>query len=521
MRRRLATALALAIAAIVWELAARSAASLASVVPPPSAILAQYWNDGDLYAGHVTTTIRNAALGFAIGNAIAIAAAVAFARFPVLETVFRGVNITLFAMPPIVIGPILVLILQGGWPEILLAATIVYFPTMAATLVGLRAIDRSLVDLVAVYGGRENAVLRFIRLRAALPSLFAGLQVAASLSVLGAMLGEFGSGERWGLGTFLLASLGQGRPDRLWGISLAAAVIAGAGYGAFGIVGRRLLAASLPTTVGTTLPDEIAAHGRDGGAGRRIALLVASCAVPVALWVLVLKAMNLSPIIAPGPAEIYAYLVTAVRASEARDTLLAAVGRTVPIAAAGMVCGLALAFVLAVGLVLVPRLMKAITPVAFFLQNTPLVALTPVILLVFGRGTTASLFMAVLVVFFPAFVLVAHGLRTVPPAALDLVRAYGASPAAQLMLVSIPYAVRYLFAAAKLVAPRALLGVMIAEWLLTGTGLGNLMDASRGILDYEMVWSAAIVSILISVAAYEMMAMLERLVDFERASSQT
>jgi ABC-type nitrate/sulfonate/bicarbonate transport system permease component len=196
---------------------------------------------------------------------------------------------------------------------------------------------------------------------------------------------------------------------------------------------------------------------------------------------------------------------------------MAAVGRTVPIAAAGMVWGLALAFVLAVSMVLVPRIMKAVMPIAFFLQNTPLVALTPLILLMFGRGTAASLFMAVLVVFFPAFVLLVHGLRSVPPAALDIVRVYGGPPRLQLAFVSIPYSVRYLFAAAKLVAPRALLGVMIAEWLLTGTGLGNLMDVSRGMLDYEMVWACALVSVLLSIAAYEAMALLERLANFEGA----
>ncbi len=518
MRRPLSIAATALAATVLWEMIARSLPSLASVVPPPSAILAQYWNDADLYAGHVAATLRNAALGFLIGNGVAIAAAVAFCRLPFLETMFRGVNITLFAIPPIVLGPILVLILQGSWPEVLLAATIVYFPTMAATLLGLRAIDRSLVDLLAVYGGGENSVLRFIRVRSALPSLFAGLQVAASLAVLGAMLGEFGSGERWGLGTFLLSSLGQARPDRLWGISLAAAVIAGAGYGAFGIVGRRLLAANLPVTVATMLPDEIAAGQGEPYAARRIVVVALSVLIPVALWVLLIKGLQLSPIIAPGPIELYSYLVTSSHAAEARDALMAALSRTVPIAAAGMVCGLALAFVLAIGLVLVPRTMKAVMPAAFFLQNTPLVALTPVILLVFGRGTAASLVMAMLVVFFPAFVLVAYGLRSAPTAAFDLVRAYGGRPSAQLVLVSIPYSVRYLFTAAKLVAPRALLGVMIAEWLLTGTGLGNLMDASRGLLDYEMVWSAALVSILISIAAYEAMAMLERLADFGRAA---
>jgi ABC-type nitrate/sulfonate/bicarbonate transport system permease component len=73
-------------------------------------------------------------------------------------------------------------------------------------------------------------------------------------------------------------------------------------------------------------------------------------------------------------------------------------------------------------------------------------------------------------------------------------------------------------AAAKLVAPRALLGVMIAEWLLTGTGLGNLMDVSRGTLDYGMVWSGAVLSILISVLAYRGADLLERSIHFGRAA---
>jgi len=81
-----------------------------------------------------------------------------------------------------------------------------------------------------------------------------------------------------------------------------------------------------------------------------------------------------------------------------------------------------------------------------------------------------------------------------------------------LALVSIPFAVRYLYVAAKLVAPRALLGVMVAEWLLSGVGLGNLLNVSRGTLDYGMIWAGALISILISIAAYQSVGVVERLV---------
>ncbi|KAB2856027.1 MAG: ABC transporter permease, partial [Bauldia sp.] len=58
---------------------------------------------------------------------------------------------------------------------------------------------------------------------------------------------------------------------------------------------------------------------------------------------------------------------------------------------------------------------------------------------------------------------------------------------------------------------RALLGVMIAEWLATGRGLGNLLNQSRGYLDYGMIWTVALVSVLVSVALYELVGAAERL----------
>ena len=73
-----------------------------------------------------------------------------------------------------------------------------------------------------------------------------------------------------------------------------------------------------------------------------------------------------------------------------------------------------------------------------------------------------------------------------------------------------PYSIGHLFAAARLVAPQALLGVMVAEWLLSGVGLGNLLNVSRGGLDYDMIWAGALISILISVAAYEAVGLVER-----------
>jgi ABC-type nitrate/sulfonate/bicarbonate transport system permease component len=87
---------------------------------------------------------------------------------------------------------------------------------------------------------------------------------------------------------------------------------------------------------------------------------------------------------------------------------------------------------------------------------------------------------------------------------------YGASWGQQMMRVSIPSSVPYLLAAARLAVPRALLGVMIAEWLATGVGLGNLLNQSRGRLDYGMIWAVAFTSVAISVLLYQAVLLVER-----------
>lgn len=497
---------------LCWEAVGRIPVSGVRIFPPLSGIFAEYVAHGDIYANHILATAATSFYGFLIGTAVATVAAVVFCFSPLVERLFRGVNIALFAVPAIAIGPLLVLLLDGRWPQIILSATMLYFPTMAAMLVGLRDIDPRHSDLVRAYGGGSASLMRFIRVRSAVPSALAGLRVAAALSVLGAILGEFGSGERWGLGTFLLSSLSQSNADRLWGISMAAAALALLGYGLFSMLGSAMVGATIPVTVAAgRMPDEM--HGRTSDRGP-IKYLMSSISLllPFFLWWAILHAADISPIVAPRPWDIVSYLTFDEGAAQSRSVLLHALGQTVPMAVLGLLTGLGVAFLLAALSVVFPRVLRVILPAAMVLQSTPLVALTPIVLLLLGRSVAACIFLAVIVVFFPAFVLLVQGFAVVPRAALEIVEVYGGGPVKKLRFISIPYSFRYIVAAAKLVAPRALLGVMIAEWLLTGTGLGNLMDVSRGMLDYGMVWSGAVVSIVVSVAAYQCATLIETVV---------
>jgi len=512
MKRLLRSLMPFAVLVVVWELAGRLKLVAGGALPPPSAVIADWAANADIYLVHVGATLAAASLGFVFGVLVAVVAAIAFVLWPVTERLTRGISITLFAIPAITLGPILVLSFRGNVPQIVLSAICVYFPTMIATLLGLRDIDPRPVDVISVYGGGKWAVLRFVRLRAALPAILAGLRVAAPAAMLGAILGEFGAGTRWGLGSFLLGSLGQANPSRIWGIGLCATAIAAIGYVLFAAAGRALLGTTTQVTIAAnSAPDRLGDAGTTSPAVR--ALIVAtSLAAPFIAWWAALKLLGLNPIIARDPIATFNYLFTTDHAAAARQTLLLAFSSTLPVALLGMALGLLAAFLLAALSVLRPSVAVALMPPSLVLQTMPLVALTPIVVLLFGRDLAAILAVTVAVVFFPAFVTLAQGLATVPRAALDVVRTYGDRPLKSLRLVSVPYALPYLFAAARLVAPRALLGAMIAEWLATGTGVGQLLNASRGTLDYGMIWATAFVSVVVAILAYQVVGIVERLV---------
>ncbi|SEA73065.1 ABC transporter permease [Rubrimonas cliftonensis] len=496
------TALALPGLLALWEVAGRLALVADGALPAPSAILFRAWTDRSDLAGHAAATLHASAVGFAAGVAVAVLAAVAFVRWPPLGRAFHGVNVALFALPPIALAPILVIAFEGMTPRYVLAAVSVYFPTMTAMALGLSLADPRAVDVVRAYGGGAGAVMRLVRLRGAVPALIGGLQTAAPNAVLGAILAEFGSGARWGLGGYLVGSLGRADPARLWAIGLTATAMAGLAYAVFALIGRRAADGARAVTIAPQRPPVV---GRIGWPMTLVALIL-----PFLLWQAALWLLGAPALVAKGPLDVADYLLLGPTAERAQDRLLTALAETAPITLAGLAAGLALALGLAALGQLAPALARALLPVALVTQTMPLVALTPLLVLLLGRGEAVTLAVTMSVTFFPAYVTVAQGLAMTPRAAFDLVDAYGAGRLTRLRLIGLPAAGPHLLTAARLAAPRALLGVMIAEWLATGRGLGGLMNQSRGMLDYGMIWSVALVSILVAVALHAAVGALER-----------
>ena len=230
----------------------------------------------------------------------------------------------------------------------------------------------------------------------------------------------------------------------------------------------------------------------------------------LALWTLALRLLDLSPVVARSPEGVVRYLLTGTRGSAARSRLIHALSQTLPVSFLGLACGLLGAFTLAMVLSIQPKLTRALLPFALVSQTMPLPALTPLLVLVFGRSTLVMVMVTISVTFFPSFVIIVQGLADAPAGPLAVIEAYGGGKMPAMRYVAVPHAVPYLFTAARLAAPRALLGLMIAEYLATGTGLGNLLNDSRGRLEYGMIWTVSAVAVIVAVTMTMFVGVVER-----------
>ncbi len=232
------TILGIGLIFVLWILAA-STLGIKKGIPQPWNVISQFTTDIHLYGPNVSTTLTEAWKGYLIGNFLAIVLGMLFVLVPFLEKALMQIAVATYCLPIVAIGPILQSSLKGDGPKVALVALSVFFTTLIGVLVGLRSADRTSLELVRAYGGGKFRVLTKVRIRSALPSTFAGLQIAAPAAILGAIIGEYFGGER-GLGIMMIASLQGFKVARTWGIAAVATALAGVGFAATMLIGRAL-----------------------------------------------------------------------------------------------------------------------------------------------------------------------------------------------------------------------------------------------------------------------------------------
>jgi ABC-type nitrate/sulfonate/bicarbonate transport system permease component len=232
-RRYLPPALFLAGLAVCWEVAVRSLDVAPWILPAPSAVWAAFTDIGEVLPGHIATTMTEALLGLLIAAVAGASIAALIASMPLARRLTYPLLVLSQNIPLIVLAPLLVVWFGFGIePKVAVVALIGFFPIVVSTAEGLMRTDPDLVDLVRSTGASRWQMLRAVRIPAAVPAFFAGLQISTTYAVLGAVIGEW-VGATSGLGLFITRSQTAFRTDRVF---VAVVVIAALSIALFGLV---------------------------------------------------------------------------------------------------------------------------------------------------------------------------------------------------------------------------------------------------------------------------------------------
>ena len=225
-------ALTLVGALALWEAVIRVFKVPNFIMPAPSAVLGEGWEWRYRFIGHTWVTLYETLGGFALSVVVGVPLAVLIVYSPALRSALYPLIVLMQSVPKIAIAPVLLLVIgHGEFPKVIVAFLVAFFPVVVDTATGLAATPPELLDLSRSY--RASAFKTFVKVRLpmALPFFFAGAKVAITLSVIGAVVGEFVGSDK-GLGYVILSATSYWKTELAFSsmilLSLMAIVLFGA-----------------------------------------------------------------------------------------------------------------------------------------------------------------------------------------------------------------------------------------------------------------------------------------------------
>ena len=227
--------LSLALALLVWAGAVRLGGFPPFILPAPGLVwtrLLEALGDGTLIRNSLVT-LQEVLAGLALGVAGATVLGYLLAKSHAFERLLSPFIVASQSIPIVAIAPLLIIWFGPGlFSKVLICALIVFFPVLVNTIVGLRSVPEELRDLMRSLQATRWQVIRLLEMPAALPVFLGGLRIGATLSVIGAVVGEFVGADR-GLG--FLINVARGQYDTAL-VFVAVFTLVGMALGLYGLV---------------------------------------------------------------------------------------------------------------------------------------------------------------------------------------------------------------------------------------------------------------------------------------------
>jgi len=211
---------------VIWQVIVLLSGAEPFILPSPIRVGRALANQFDIILFHAGVTLVEILLGLGFGSLLGSISALTMAYFAPARRWLLPVLVISQAVPVFALAPILVLWLGYGMvSKVAMATLIIYFPVTAAFFDGLRRTDPGFLDLARTMNANRWAILRQIRLPAALPAFASGLRVATAVAPIGAIVGEW-VGASQGLGFLMLHANGRMQIDVMFASLFILAVIA-------------------------------------------------------------------------------------------------------------------------------------------------------------------------------------------------------------------------------------------------------------------------------------------------------
>jgi NitT/TauT family transport system permease protein len=212
---------------VMWELVVTLGRIAPYVLPAPSAIARELWENRDVVWAAGLASGANALVGLVVGAAVAILAAMLASRVNLLAQVSVPVAALLNALPIIALAPILNNMFEStsSIPRRVVVSIVAFFPVFVNTLRGLREVDPTHRELMDSYAAGTWTFARLVRLPGALPFVFTGLRQASSLAVIAAVVSEYFGGLQDGLGSRITSAAAFTAYPRAWAFVVGACLL--------------------------------------------------------------------------------------------------------------------------------------------------------------------------------------------------------------------------------------------------------------------------------------------------------
>ncbi len=195
----------------IWEILVRIFNYPLFILPAPSRIFSRLIESiaSGVLLYHTGITLVEVLTGSITGTILALLTGYLLAHHPIAENVLFPYIVASQSIPMAAIAPLLIIWFGSGMmPKILICALVVFFPIQINVIIGLRDIQRNFLDLMKSMHANRKAQLKYLEIPAALPVVFGGLRISATLSVIGAVVGEL-TGADAGLGYLINTARGQ------------------------------------------------------------------------------------------------------------------------------------------------------------------------------------------------------------------------------------------------------------------------------------------------------------------------